>query len=159
MSYNCSDPLLLQIGLLLTPQPGNGRVFSSWWSPHPKKLELHYRSLSGLRKTNKLYCMHVASHNKNVFHSISSNSNPTLSFWCDHCLQTSIWLILMGNHMHLISLARQQETQTLPSGPALGMLNHDHKSKILYSSFLWLHTAHTLFHCTVIYYCQIHRQI
>jgi len=43
----------------LTPQSGNGRVFSSWWSSHPKKLELHYRILSGLRKTNKLYCMYV----------------------------------------------------------------------------------------------------
>ena len=33
--------------LLLTPQPGNGRAFSSRCSPHPKKLELHYTILSG----------------------------------------------------------------------------------------------------------------
>lgn len=39
-------------------------------------------------------------------------------FWCDCCLRTSIWMILMGNHMHLTTLTRQQETQNTSIRPS-----------------------------------------
>jgi len=82
------------------------------------------------------YCMHVASHKKMYFIQLQT----IFSLWCDCCLQTSIWLIFMGSHKRLTSLA-VLEIQTLPSGPVLGTVNHDsvcavsHKSNILVLSY------------------------
>ena len=67
----------------------------------------------------------------------------------------------MGNHMHLTSLTRQQETQTLPLGPEVRMLNRDNQ-KVTQIKFLPINN-YTLYILIVpLHYhvlCQIHTQI
>ena len=107
-----------------------------WFDDHPtpEKLELapniiclqRIHFVWPYKESQRWYCMHVAAHNivtPLIFFELQCYSK----FWCYRCLQTSNWLILMGSHMHLTSLTRQQET--LPSGPALRMLNRDNQNE------------------------------